>query len=87
MKSPRLDTQPWWKEPWPWILMAGPAAAMIGCFVTIFLAVTNADQPVDHRKRGLVIERNLPIAPPAKPELSISLPAPGAAATATGLGR
>lgn len=53
---PRIGL-PWWKEPWPWILMAGPALAMAGCFVTIFLAVRHDDPVVEHRKRGLVIER------------------------------
>ena len=35
-----LDKQPnpWYKEPWPWILMSGPFLAIIGCLVTIYLA-------------------------------------------------
>lgn len=53
-------SKPWWREPWPWILMAGPAAAIVGCVVTIALAVQNfADQPItDGNKRGLVVERS-----------------------------
>ncbi|NYT70500.1 FixH family protein [Pusillimonas noertemannii] len=57
--------KPWWREPWPWILMAGPAAAVAGCVVTIALAVQNfADQPITDggSKRGLVIERDAPAA-------------------------
>jgi len=30
--------KPWWREPWPWILMAGPFAAMVACIVTMVLA-------------------------------------------------
>lgn len=55
------SSKPWWREPWPWILMAGPAAAIVGCVVTIALAVQNfADQPIvdGGSKQGLVIERN-----------------------------
>lgn len=51
----------WWHEPWPWILMAGPAVAIVGCVVTIVLAVQNfADQPIidGGSKQGLVIERS-----------------------------
>jgi len=54
------DSRPWYKEPWPWILMAGPALAMLGCFVTIYFAVTRfADEPIYDGgvRRGLVVER------------------------------
>jgi len=30
--------RPWWREPWPWLLMLGPALAVVGCIITIFLA-------------------------------------------------
>ena len=33
--------KPWYYEPWPWILMAGPFAAMVGCFITIYFAYSN----------------------------------------------
>lgn len=32
------DSGPWWREPWPWLLMLGPAVAMVGCIITIILA-------------------------------------------------
>lgn len=57
---PDHDTRPWWREPWPWILMAGPAAAVIGCIITIILAVQNfSDQPINDGavKRGLVVTK------------------------------
>ena len=55
-KPPR---QPWWREPWPWFLMAGPALAMLGCIVTIVLAVSNfGDEAITQGavKRGLLVE-------------------------------
>ena len=50
--------RPWYKEPWPWILMSGPLIAMIGCGITIWLASTHADVPVtDASRHGLVTEK------------------------------
>ncbi len=51
---------PWWREPWPWLLMAGPLLAIIGCIITMTLAFRNfSDQPINDGaiKRGLVIEK------------------------------
>ncbi|GAA4404827.1 FixH family protein [Advenella faeciporci] len=56
-----LDVNPWYKEPWPWILMAGPALAIIGCIITIVLALsTNVDQQVklDGVKQGLFVSKD-----------------------------
>ena len=30
---------PWWKQLWPWLLISGPAAAVVACAITIWLAV------------------------------------------------
>lgn len=53
--------KPWYREPWPWILMAGPVAAVLGGIVTAWLAVTHQDGLVadDYYKRGLAINRTL----------------------------
>ncbi len=69
-KAQDLDSGPWWREPWPWILMAGPAAAIIGCIITIALAVQNfSDQAIDDGgvKRGLVVNKQVEKPVPAKP--------------------
>ncbi len=61
-------SKPWWREPWPWILMAGPAAAVIGCIITIVLAMqTYGDQGIDDGgvKRGLVVTKQSVESPPA----------------------
>jgi len=60
-------TKPWWREPWPWLLMLGPFVAMVACAITITLAVQNfADQPIYDGgvKRGLVVEK--PASAPAR---------------------
>ena len=64
-KPKRLDiphaAKPWWREPWPWFLMLGPALAIVGCAITIALALQSfSDQPIleGGMKRGLVVEKN-----------------------------
>jgi len=56
-------TQPWWRDRWPWLLMLGPAVAIVGCIITILLALQHfTDQPIYDGgfKRGLVIEKKSP---------------------------
>ena len=52
---------PWYREPWPWILMAGPAAVVVAGAVTMFLAFHGTDALVspDYYTRGLAINRDL----------------------------
>jgi hypothetical protein len=54
-----LSDRPWYREPWPWILMAGPAAVIVAGVVTVWLAVSSADGLVaeDYYKQGLAINR------------------------------
>ena len=54
-----LDTRPWYKEPWPWFLMAGPFIAVVGCIITITLAFQNQDIAIIDGgvKRGLVVSK------------------------------
>jgi len=57
--SKTSSPKPWWREPWPWFLIAGPALAVIGCIVTIVLAVqAYGDQSMTGGavKRGLKVE-------------------------------
>ncbi|MEI7531359.1 MAG: hypothetical protein WCK52_05450 [Betaproteobacteria bacterium] len=54
------DTKPWWKQLWPWLLISGPAVAIIGCSITIWLAINlYADKPVREGviAHGLKVER------------------------------
>ena len=59
LKSP--DKRPWYKEPWPWILMAGPGIVVVAGFVTAWLAVVSNDGLVvdDYYKQGLGINQRL----------------------------
>lgn len=53
--------KPWYREPWPWILLAGPAAVIVAGVVTIWLAVATSDGLVadDYYRRGLAINQEL----------------------------
>ncbi|SCK05846.1 FixH family protein [Vogesella sp. LIG4] len=52
---------PWYKNRWPWLLMAGPAIAVVAGIVTFRLAVVTADDLVvdDYYKRGKDINLEL----------------------------
>lgn len=48
---------PWYREPWPWLLMSGPAAVIAAGAVTTWIAFSSADGLVadDYYKRGLAV--------------------------------
>ena len=48
---------PWYRQRWPWFLIALPASAVIGSAITAVLAVRTFDGPVaaDYYKQGLAI--------------------------------
>ncbi len=52
---------PWYKEPWPWFLMAGPFIVILAAIATIYLAVQSNDGLVsdDYYKEGLAINQSL----------------------------
>lgn len=43
MATERNGSRPWYREPWPWLLMAGPALVVMAGFYTLFLAVQSSD--------------------------------------------
>lgn len=57
----QTDTQPWYKERWPWLLMAGPFIVVVAGFVTAWLAVKSSDGLVadDYYKQGLAINQQI----------------------------
>lgn len=59
--SLRNDGRPWYKEPWPWILMAGPGIVVVAGFVTAWLAATSDDGLVtdDYYKQGMTVNQRL----------------------------
>ena len=40
------ENVPWFKQFWPWFIIALPAAAVIASFVTLWLAISNPDHVI-----------------------------------------
>ena len=38
---------PWYRHPWPWILMSGPFVVVVAGVITLYLAVVSDDGLVD----------------------------------------
>ena len=53
--------RPWYREPWPWILAAGPFIVVIAGFYTLWLAIKSNDGLVtdDYYKKGLAINQTI----------------------------
>jgi len=69
--TPHVIT-PWYRQPWPWFLIALPATAVVAGIVTAVLAVRTYDGPVtaDYYKQGLAINEEVARADLAR-ELSL----------------
>lgn len=52
---------PWYRQRWPWILMAGPAIVVVAGFATLAIAITTDDGLVadDYYRQGLAINQVL----------------------------
>lgn len=61
MQNPRAASKPWYRESWPWLLMAGPAIVVVAGFVTLYIAWSTDDGVIaeDYYKQGLLINRQL----------------------------
>ena len=53
--------KPWYREPWPWLIMAGPATVVVAGVATAVIAFRGADGLVadDYYKQGLGINREI----------------------------
>ena len=61
--TPRIhqSSAPWYREPWPWLLMAGPALVVVASMITLCLAIRSDDGLVvdDYYKQGLAVNQTL----------------------------
>lgn len=55
--NPSMPATPWYKQFWPWFLIALPTAAVIASFITLDIAIKNADTPIhdDYVQHGLTV--------------------------------
>jgi hypothetical protein len=56
---PRSANKPWYRHPWPWLLMAGPFIVVVAGLITAYLAVRSNDGLVDddYYKQGLAVNQ------------------------------
>ena len=61
MTGKQATSRPWYKEPWPWLLLAGPAAVVVAGIATAVIALRSDDGLVadDYYRQGLAINRLL----------------------------
>ena len=50
--SVKGPSRPWWKEPWPWILIALIGTAMAASIVTVVIASRSADEELAPSEPG-----------------------------------
>jgi hypothetical protein len=57
----REDTEPWYRQFWPWFLIALPGSVVIAGFTTLYIANRYSDDLVvqDYYKDGLAINQQL----------------------------
>jgi hypothetical protein len=58
---PQPPAKPWYREPWPWLLMAGPALVIVAGVITSIIAFRGSDGLIaeDYYKQGLAINQLL----------------------------
>lgn len=44
----KLTGKPWWHYGLAWLVFGGPAAVVVACMITIYLAVNGQDPVLDH---------------------------------------
>ena len=56
-----MDTEPWYRQFWPWVLIGLPGSVVVAGLTTVWIAVQNADSLVvdDYYKDGLAINQQL----------------------------
>lgn len=59
--STNAAANPWYRQPWPWLLMAGPAIVVVAGFLTLGFAIQSFDGLVadDYYKEGKAINMTL----------------------------
>ena len=55
------EIKPWYREPWPWIIMGSIGTVVVGVFVTLGFAISSDDGLVakDYYARGININKTL----------------------------
>jgi hypothetical protein len=59
MNPAETEIRPWYREPWPWVLIALALAAVIASMVTLWLALSNPDYLVVDEGQYRTIEQEM----------------------------
>jgi hypothetical protein len=65
-----LQMKPWWKEPYVWMVIAGPVSAVVACIITAFYIMLGPDAVVSENRysEGRAIKKEVDSAqPPMQP--------------------
>lgn len=57
MNATAATRRPWYREPWPWLLMLPPLLSMIGGFTMLYLALSDPPEIVGSGAAPLAAER------------------------------
>lgn len=68
------DFRPWYREPWPWVLIAIPALTIIACGITLWLALVNPDYLVVDDAQYQAVRADLHAQPQAAREPDAEAP-------------
>lgn len=49
----REDTKPWYRQFWPWFIIALPASAVVGGLTTVWISMQTTDSLVVHAEDGV----------------------------------
>jgi hypothetical protein len=56
----KLDTKPWWRYGYVWLVIGGPLVVVIASFITLYLAITRPDAVIDdYYRKGMEINKTL----------------------------
>jgi hypothetical protein len=67
MKPHANPPRPWYREPWPWVLITIPALTVIACAITVWLAVTRPDPLVVERDEYRRVQSEMRAQAPVDP--------------------
>jgi hypothetical protein len=62
--STALLEPPWYKQFWPWILIALPASAVIACAITLWLVLQAPDREIAHESQVNQVMGKSSVVPP-----------------------
>jgi len=65
-----MQVRPWYREPWVWVLIAFPLIAVVGCAITLWLALSHPDYLVVDEQEYQQIEAGLEAANAAPTDVS-----------------